>query len=297
MGITLSDLAQMRCPIESCRSPLLFQGTWSGAELESGVLKCEKASPPHSYGVRGGIPFLLSDSEVEGMDGLLRPIYDMIAPVHDAGVRYMLPVLQFPDPRASRRNYITELELEKLGRAPGGGPPRILEVGIGAGANVRLIDAAVDAEIWGVDLSSGMIDEANRRFHGRTGRSVRLALADAHALPFEDGAFDRVFSVGSVNGFREPRKALAEMARVAKPETPIVVVDEELDPKREHLVLHRLLFRALTAYDANPHAPVEAVPDGAVDVEVTPVSRFYFCLRFRMPAPAASGAARSRGLA
>ena len=296
MGLTNRDLERLRCPVRACRSELhLHRG-----DLENGVLRCG-SEPPHSYGIRGGIPFLVNEAEVSGMDAILRPIYDMIAPVHDAGVKYMLSALQFPDPRARRQNYIAKLELEKLAPSRDGEAPRILEVGIGAGANVRLVDAALpvsqDAEIWGVDLSSGMLDEARRRLEGRPDRIVRLALADAHALPFADAVFDRVFSVGCANGYRDPQRALAEMARVAKPGTPIVVVDEELDPKRAHLPLHRMLFRALTAYDANPHAPREALPDGAIDEEVTPVSRFYYCLRFRMPPPADPGAAaKSRGL-
>jgi ubiquinone/menaquinone biosynthesis C-methylase UbiE len=237
----------------------------------------------------------VNERDISGIDALLRPIYDLIAPIHDAGVQYMLPLVQFPDPRATRFNYIDKLEIDRLG--DDAEKPRFLEVGIGAAANVRLLDQALpmsrDVEIWGVDLSTGMIEQARRRTGARLDRIVRLALADAHALPFPDGCFDRVFSVGSINGYRDPRLALAEMARVAKPETPIVVVDEELDPKREHLLLHRLLFRALTVYDANPHAPLEAVPDGAIDVEVIPVSRFYYCMRFRMPTPAAGRAAKS----
>jgi hypothetical protein len=75
------------------------------------------------------------------------------------------------------------------------------------------------------------------------------------------------------------------MARVARPGTPIVVVDEELDPARRHSVYHRLMFWSITWYDPNPHAPVELLPRAAVDVEVTRVSRFYYCLRFRLPAP------------
>jgi len=290
MGITNADLARLRCPIAPCDAQVDFAGS-VGAKtgfLESGVLTC-RSGAHHAFGVRGGIPFLVSEADVSGMDAILRPIYDMIAPVHDAGVKYMLAALQFPDPRARRQNYIAKLEFGGLARGPGEEKPRILEVGIGAGANVHLIDAALpvsqDAEIWGVDLSSGMLDEARRRLEGRPDRVVRLALADAHALPFADSTFDRVFSVGCANGYRNPKQALAEMARVAKPGTPIVVVDEELDPKRDHLPLHRVLFRALTAYDANPHAPLEAVPDGATACEVTPVSRFYYCLCFRMPAP------------
>ncbi len=39
----------------------------------------------------------------------------------------------------------------------------------------------------------------------------------ARARRFADGAFDRVFHVGGINGYRDRRRALAEMARVARP--------------------------------------------------------------------------------
>lgn len=279
MTISTDDVKQLRC-IE-CHEKLAFAGdvkkTDAATFIESGVLSC---SNRHSYGVRGGLPFLVDEAKVSGLNELLRPIYDMIAPIHDVGVRFALPLLQFPDPRASRNNYIEKLEIGKL---KGNKSPKILEVGIGSGGNVPHLDVALqmnqDAELWGVDLSAGMLEEARRRFAVRRDRRLRLALADAHDLPFFDDTFDRVFHVGAVNAYRDPRKALAEMARVAKPGTPIVVVDEELDPQREHTLLHRVLFRALTAYDSNPHAPVEAVPPG-YDYEVTPVSRFYYCLKF-----------------
>jgi ubiquinone/menaquinone biosynthesis C-methylase UbiE len=298
MPMTLMDVCQLRCPMgvgkqpfRICKQPLRFRGD-ADRHVQDGVLSCVAG---HRFGVRGGVPFLVDESTVGETDALLRPIYDMIAPVHDLGVEYLLPLLQFPDPRAGRGNYLHKLELRGLAPGRHGITPRILEVGIGTGANVPLLDTFLpfygDVEIWGVDLSMGMLDEARRRFAGRPTRAVRLALADAHALPFDDSSFDRVFHVGGVNGYRDPQRALAEMARVAKPKTPIVVVDEELDPRREHLALHRILFRALTAYDPNPHAPREALPADVEDVEISPVSRFYYCLRFRKPMPVAEEAA------
>jgi hypothetical protein len=116
---------------------------------------------------------------------------------------------------------------------------------------------------------------------------TRVLAADSHALPFPDDAFDRVFHVGAVNGYRDPQTALAEMARVARAGTPIVVVDERLDPSQPHDLLHRLFFKWMTVYDRDPHAPVEHLPDGAADVEVQQIGRFFYCLTFRMPAPEA----------
>jgi hypothetical protein len=64
-----------------------------------------------------------------------------------------------------------------------------------------------------------------------------------------------------------------------------VVVDEQLDPSREHGLYVRAAFRLLTFYDPSPHCPTELLPEGAYDVLEEQVSRFFYCLRFRMPGP------------
>jgi ubiquinone/menaquinone biosynthesis C-methylase UbiE len=92
-----------------------------------------------------------------------------------------------------------------------------------------------------------------------------------------------VYNAGGMGTYRDPARALAEMARVARPGTPIVVVDEQLDPHVEHCLLRRLAFRALTAYDPAPRCPTAALPADAVDVIEEQVSSFYYCLTFRMP--------------
>jgi hypothetical protein len=45
------------------------------------------------------------------------------------------------------------------------------------------------------------------------------------------------------------------------------------------------MFRALTFYTPEAVSPRAELPAGAGDVVEEQVSRFYYCLRFRMPAP------------
>src|SRR5262249_55333038 len=112
----------------------------------------------------------------------------------------------------------------------------------------------------------------------------RLLLADAHSLPFQNDLFDRVFHVGAINAYRDPTRALHEMARVARAGTPIVVVDEQLDPGRDHTLCHRMAFHALTLFDTHAQDPKLLVPEEyRPSAEVTPVSRFYYCLTFTKP--------------
>ncbi|WP_435016251.1 class I SAM-dependent methyltransferase [Tundrisphaera sp. TA3] len=103
--------------------------------------------------------------------------------------------------------------------APAGG--RVLEVGIGDGANLRLIPG--DWTAFGVDISRVQLGDCLRRHPGTSGR---LALAESEDLPFADASFDACWTLGGFNYFRDHSAALREMARVTKPGGVMVVADE-----------------------------------------------------------------------
>jgi len=251
--------------------------------------------------IADGLPRMFREESIQGSDKLLRMFYDGLPALHDPATTFLLPALQTDvGERTMRRRYREHLELSTLRPRSDGEPIRILEVGVGCGANLPLLAEALppglDVEIWGVDISAGMINQCRRRQlrprrlrrkrapqgDSRPGR-VRLVLADAHALPFTDGVFDRVFHVGAAGSWRDPALGLAEMARVARPGTPVVVVDEQLDDQTQNSLYHRLTFKLLTFYDKDPHCPEELLPPGAVDVHSEQISRFYYSLRFSMP--------------
>lgn len=269
-------LALLRCPATG--APLLRRGPFLAA---SGGGPC--------WEVRGQTPLLYREAEVQGTDRLMRAIYDAFPALHDPATLVLTPIMQGTSEAQVRQGYLPALELDGLRPREDGRPLRILEVGVGAGANLPLLAEALSpglsVELWGVDLSWGMLRQCQRRLRGAGLPPTFLAMADAHALPFVDGAFDRVFHVGAMGSYRDPARALAEMARVAMPGTPVVVVDEQLDPQRSHGLYHRLWFRALTFYDDDPRCPVEALPSEAREVRVEQVSRFYYCLSFQMPVP------------
>jgi ubiquinone/menaquinone biosynthesis C-methylase UbiE len=269
-----NDLGLLRCP--ACRASL---------EGAAGALRCTGCGERWPF--EGPFPKLYRSEQIRGSDRLLKVFYDGLPRLHDPLTRHVLPLLQGEGSEPlMRAAYIRRIGLDALRPRDDGAPLRILEVGVGSGSNLPLLDAALPrdlaVEIWGLDYSPGMLRECQRTL--RPGdRRPRLLMGDAHALPFPDQVFDRVFHVGAMGSFRDPRRALAEMARVARPGTPIVVVDEQLDPARAHGLAVRAAFRFLTFYDADPHCPRELLPAGAVDVLEEQVSRFYYCLRFTMP--------------
>ena len=277
MSVRLDDVPSLRCA--DCGGALSWTGSLIGEVLGDGRLDCHDCGA--DWPVRNGLVRLYRESRFTGSDRFMRRIYQSIPRLHDPAVKLLIPLLQLGGTeKALRDGYIEKLELDAF---EPGSAPRILEVGVGTGANLPLIRAAlpagVQAEIWGLDPSAGMMSEAVRT--GRADR-VRMLLGDAHHLPFPDNSFDRVFHVGGINGFRDPGRALREMARVAKPGTPIVAVDEQRDPKAARTLYHKLGFAMVTFYDGNPRAPVEQVPLGAKDLETVQVSSFFYCMRFRM---------------
>jgi ubiquinone/menaquinone biosynthesis C-methylase UbiE/uncharacterized protein YbaR (Trm112 family) len=276
------DARLLVCP--SCRGPLATEGVRGCDHLVNGWISCIGCRS--KWPVRDGLARLFRDDAVRGPDRLLRRLYDSLAAWHDPATALLMPLLQGTTESAARDRILARLDLAGLERRKDGRAPRILEVGIGAGANLPLfrrdIPAGLDAEIWGVDLSDGMLAECKKRI-ARERHDVRLVMADAHALPFPSNSFDRVIDVGGIGGYCDPGQALAEMVRVARPGAPIVVVDEQLDPSRARSLLHRAAFRALTFYADDPHCPRELVPAGATDVVEEQISAYYYCLSFRAP--------------
>jgi ubiquinone/menaquinone biosynthesis C-methylase UbiE/uncharacterized protein YbaR (Trm112 family) len=281
--LAIDEVAALACP--ACRAGLRYHGPRGRQTLERGALACDGCGA--EWPIVDGLPRLYRESEVRGTDRLMRFLYDGMAGYHDLAVRWLLPVLQLGGTEHALRDaYMKRLELASLRPRPDGRPLRILEVGVGPGANIALVKRdlppGLDVELWGLDLSLGMIEEGRRRYRDE----VRFLMADAHALPFRDGWFDRVFHVGGISGFRDVRRALAEMARVAAPGTPIVVVDEQLDRRYRFSPYHQLTFFSITFYDPGSKCPTALLPAGAEAVLEEQLSRFYYGLTFRMPQPA-----------
>ena len=96
-------------------------------------------------------------------------------------------------------------------RLLGRGPGRCLDLGCGTGLTIPLL---VDAgwSVVGADVSADQLRAAERH----AGSEVELVQADAHALPFADGAFDAVVSVLTHTDFDDPARVFAETHRVLR---------------------------------------------------------------------------------
>ncbi len=66
----------------------------------------------------------------------------------------------------------------------------------------------------GIDSSQGMLDQAN----------AKVVFGEAENLPFEDKSFDIVISVTAIHNFKDPKKAIQEMKRVARKKVIITLL-------------------------------------------------------------------------
>lgn len=121
-----------------------------------------------------------------------------------------------------------------LRHLPTGPGLRLLDVAIGDGVYLPWLPE--DWSVVGIDISTVQLDACRRRAGGRP---LTLAMGEAESLPFRDGHFDAVLSIGGFNYFNDPERALREMARVTRPGGTIVVSDEVPD-LTDYMLGHRL---------------------------------------------------------
>ncbi len=110
----------------------------------------------------------------------------------------------------------------------------ILEIGFGTGYCLEKIAESVGqpGKVYGVDISSGMLDVAIRRFKGtRLESRAELYCGDAAKLPYEDSTFDAAFVSFTLELFDTPEipKLLEEVRRVLKNDGRIAVTSLSKD--------------------------------------------------------------------
>jgi SAM-dependent methyltransferase len=95
---------------------------------------------------------------------------------------------------------------------------RVLEIGFGHGRTIgRAAGTATRGLVAGVDTSPLMLRVAGRHNAEaiREGR-IDLRLSDGVHVPFDNGAFDKVFSVHTLHFWPDPKATLEEIHRVMK---------------------------------------------------------------------------------
>jgi phosphatidylethanolamine/phosphatidyl-N-methylethanolamine N-methyltransferase len=99
----------------------------------------------------------------------------------------------------------------------------VLDVGVGTGFSLTLYPGY--ARVVGVDLSSEMLREAQKRVEKECLTHVTLMEMDAGHLAFPDNAFDFVIAAFVISVVPDPIRMIAEIKRVSKPTGRIVLIN------------------------------------------------------------------------
>ena len=160
-----------------------------------------------------------------------KEMFDAIARRYDAANRVMSAGVD----SMWRRKAITRL-LDGLGARP-----VVLDLGAGTldGA-VEIAGRVPAARVVGADFAANMLRAGRVKLAaGDLGARVFPEIADGHALPYRDGAFDGAFSAFCVRNLADLARALRELRRVVRPGGRVAIL-EFFRPARPRLFFDRV---------------------------------------------------------
>lgn len=112
-----------------------------------------------------------------------------------------------------------ELRRKALSQAEG----KVLEVGVGTGANLSLYSPG--CEVTGIDFSPGMLSKARDKASSLGLKNVELLEMDAQNMSFPDNTFDTVVATCVFCSVPDPVRGLMEVKRVCKPTGRIILLE------------------------------------------------------------------------
>ncbi|KZS72040.1 SAM-dependent methyltransferase [Mycobacterium kansasii] len=140
----------------------------------------------------------MTQARRRGLNGVVTRMWSLLAPAYD------LPVLQQWVYRPPHDEVIAQLRAH--------GSRKIADIACGTGILSDRMQRELDPdEIYGVDMSDGMLNQARARSN-----RVHWLRGPAEQLPFDDGALDAVVTTSAFHFFDQPA-ALREFHRVLAP--------------------------------------------------------------------------------
>jgi demethylmenaquinone methyltransferase/2-methoxy-6-polyprenyl-1,4-benzoquinol methylase len=110
----------------------------------------------------------------------------------------------------------------------------VLDVACGTGDLTALFARSAAASAVGVDFTPAMLDLARKKIEGERAdvrAKVSYEEGDAQALRFADAGFDVVSIAFGIRNVEQPRRALAEFARVLRPGGRLIVLEFDGRPR------------------------------------------------------------------
>ena len=179
---------------------------------EEGALRCSTCS--QAYPISEGIPDFIREELSRSSDPVLRRMrfIDRMARIYETRLWYPLVLNLYGGFRSPSLAQLISTVTQKVQSVQG----RVLDIACGPGTYGRRI-ASPSKEVFGIDVSMGMLRQGVAYAAKEGIRNVHFARARVEALPFEDGLFDATLCCGSLHLFADTVVALREMARVMKP--------------------------------------------------------------------------------
>jgi SAM-dependent methyltransferase len=106
----------------------------------------------------------------------------------------------------------------------------VLEIGFGTGLNMAYLDPDKVSKVYGLEPSAEMVRLAESRL-ASSDLDVEILQVGAEDIPLGDHTVDTVLVTYSLCTIPEPRLALAEMARVLRPEGILLFCEHGLAPE------------------------------------------------------------------
>jgi SAM-dependent methyltransferase len=196
----------LACP--KCKRPL---------RPADNALHCNECS--RTYPIVNGIPDFIVEDAVPGVAPVLHMAkrVDFLAPIYESRLWYQL-LLNLAGASGHSLDSIARFHAETLEGVTGS----VLDVACGTATYSRRI-ASSSRNVYGIDISMGMLRKG-MAYVARDGvPGVHLARARVEELPFENAVFDGVICSGSLHLFPDTVLALREITRTMKAGAPLSV--------------------------------------------------------------------------
>lgn len=168
-------------------------------------------------------------------------MFDSIAPAYD----FMNTAMTFGLHKAWR-NAAIRAAVSARGRKP---TDDILDIATGTGdVAFKLHRIFPDADITGIDLSSGMLRIADKKLKNSdesAKNKIRFEQGDSLTLKFPDNSFDLITVAYGVRNFEHLSQGLREMGRVLRPGGTLCVIELSCPTGKVPLALYKLYSRNL----------------------------------------------------
>jgi len=152
-------------------------------------------------------------------------VENMIAPVHDKHFYYPPLIKKIKDSRSK------EIAKELMGK--------MLDLGCGTGCFLSQIRKEnSNVELYGVDISDGMIKEAKKKLP----TDINLAVADVYKLPYPKNTFDLILMAGVFHHIPKKEIALKETKRVLKIGGTIIISDPRKTNSITLKIIHIIFY-------------------------------------------------------